>query len=762
MLEVLRRIVQEVNAAPDLHQALRLIVERVKQSMAVDVCSIYLVDTVADQHVLMATEGLNPESVGKVRMDFEHGLVSLVAERAEPVNLSNATEHPRYEYFPETGEERYQAFLGVPIIHHRKVLGVLVVQRRTAYRFVEDEVTFLITVASQLAGGIAHAEASGGIRGLANSHDDGATPESAFENRPLQGLAAAPGIAMGEAVVVYNRADLDAVPDRPALDIGEEETRFLDAVSAVRQEVEELATRMRDHLPAEELALFDAYRMMLDSNSLSGQIVARIQEGQWAPGALRQIFEEHIRAFRAMDDPYMAERADDIRDLGRRILIHLQRQEQKAPDYPERVVLVGEDIVAANVAEVPTHKLAGIVSMRGSRNSHAAILARAMGLPAVMGVSHLPVGRVDGRTLIADGFSGLVYVSPSQEVWKEYQRLVSEEEELAAGLDHLRDLPAESPDGHRIPLYVNTGLVSDMSASRQSGAEGIGLYRTEFPFMSRERFPGEEEQAEIYRAVLESFAPRPVILRTLDVGGDKALPYFPIEEDNPFLGWRGIRITLDHPEIFMVQLRAMLQASVGFTNLHLLLPMISSVGELDEAQALLRRAHRELRDEGLAVEMPKVGVMIEVPSAVYLADRLAERADFLSIGTNDLTQYLLAVDRNNSRVAELYDALHPSVLAAMQQTVIGARKHGRPVSVCGEMASDPAAVILLVAMGMDSLSTSVSSLPRVKWVIRSISQARAQEVLEEVLTYDDPVVIRTRLNAELESYGLGGLIRPGK
>ncbi|MFO8154510.1 MAG: phosphoenolpyruvate--protein phosphotransferase [Pseudomonadota bacterium] len=759
MLEVLRRIVQEVNAADDLHQALRLIVERVKQSMAVDVCSIYLVDTTTEQHVLMATEGLNPESVGTVRMDYEHGLVSLVAERAEPVNLSNATEHPRYEYFPETGEERFLAFLGVPIIHHRQVLGVLVVQRRTAYRFVEDEVTFLITVASQLAGGIAHAEVSGGIRGLVEED----TPEAIFEHRPLQGLAAAPGVAMGHAVVVYNQADLNAVPDRATTTPEEDEMRLLEAVSSVRQEVDDLAARMRDHLPSEELALFDAYRMMLDSNSLSGQIAERIRAGQWAPGALRQVFDEHVRAFSSMDDPYLAERADDIRDLGRRILVHLQRQEQQQPpDYPDRVVLIGEEIVAANIAEVPPEKLAGVVSMRGSRNSHAAILARAMGLPAVMGVNHLPVSRMDGRSLIADGYSGRVYINPSQEVWNEYQRLVSEEEELTAGLTHLRELPAETTDGVRIPLYVNTGLVSDMSASRQSGAEGIGLYRTEFPFMIRERFPGEEEQAEVYRTVLESFEPRPVILRTLDVGGDKALPYFPINEDNPFLGWRGIRITLDHPEIFMVQLRAMLQASLGFTNLNLLLPMIGSVAELDEALTLLRRAHRELHDEGIPVTMPRVGVMVEVPSAVYLADRLAARVDFLSIGTNDLTQYLLAVDRNNARVAELYDALHPAVLAAMQQTLDGARRHQCPVSVCGEMAGDPAAVILLLAMGMDSLSTSVSSLPRVKWVIRSISHARAREILEEVREYDDPAAIRGRLDSELDRLGLGGLIRAGK
>ena len=758
MLGTLRRIVQEVNAAPDLPRALQLITGRVKQAMDVDVCSVYLVDTSRDELVLMATEGLNPESVGQVQMAFDRGLAGLVAERAEPANISDATLHPRYEYFPTTGEERYRAFLGVPIIHHRQVLGVLVVQRSEVYRFGEDEVTFLITVASQLAGGIAHAEASGGIDGL-GGHDAGA---EAFEHRPLQGLAAAPGVAMGQAVVIYPEADLEAVPDRQARDPEAEEARFNEALVAVREEVENLAARMREQLPAEDLALFDAYRMMLESDSLAGKVIDRIRTGQWAPGALRQTVAEHLRVFEAMEDPYLSERADDIRDLGRRILVHLQQHTPAAPEYPDRVVLVGEDIAASHIAEVPPDRLAGLVSMRGSRNSHAAILARAMGIPAVMGLDNLPVGRMDGRDLIADGYTGRVYIAPSDEVRKEFQRLVDEEAELAAGLDHLRDLPAETGDGYRIPLLVNTGLVSDVSASRQSGAEGIGLYRTEFPFMVRERFPGEEEQAEIYRAVLEAFNPRPVTLRTLDVGGDKALPYFPIEEDNPFLGWRGIRITLDHPEIFITQLRAMLRASEGMSNLQLLLPMVSGVAELDDALVLLRRAHREVVDEGLDVAMPKVGVMVEVPSAVYQARELAQRADFLSVGTNDLTQYLLAVDRNNARVADLYDSLHPSVLRAMVQIVEGARAYGRPVSVCGEMAGDPAAVILLVGMGMDSLSTSVSSLPRVKWVIRSITRERASALLAEVLNYEQPAAIRQRLNTEIESLGLGGLIRPGK
>jgi phosphotransferase system enzyme I (PtsP) len=339
---------------------------------------------------------------------------------------------------------------------------------------------------------------------------------------------------------------------------------------------------------------------------------------------------------------------------------------------------------------------------------------------------------------------------------------VGEEAALSEELLVLKDLPSETLDGQHIALYVNTGLLSDLTPTEQSGAEGIGLYRTEFPFMVRQRFPGEAEQHEIYRQVLEAFAPRPVVLRTLDVGGDKALPYFPIQEDNPFLGWRGIRITLDHPEIFLVQVRAMMRASVGSNNLNILLPMISDVAELHDALALVHQAYGELLEDGIDVVMPKVGVMIEVPSAVYQAGSLSRRVDFLSIGTNDLTQYLLAVDRNNARVAELYDSLHPAVIRAMLQVVESARVHNKPVSVCGEMAGDPAAAILLVGMGIHSLSMNVSSLARVKWVVRNMTQDRAMEILSEVLMMEDVHSIRNYLNNTLEMAGMGGLVRAGK
>lgn len=757
MLDTLRRIVQEVTAAKDLDQALEVIVVRMKKAMAVDVCSIYLMDKSLDENVLMATDGLNAEAVGMVRMKKNQGLIGLVVEREEPVNLDDAPAHPRYQYFPETGEERYHSFLGVPIVHHRQLQGVLVVQRHAKKQFSEDKVTFMVTIAAQLAGAIAHAEVSGGINGL-NKKSHGVR-----DGAPLKGQSGAAGVAIGTAVVNYALANLDAIPDRPAGDVKQEIHLFKTAVADVRKDIQSMLTRMKKILPAEDRALFDAYLMMLEGDAITGEVIRRIKEDSWASGALRETITEHMRVFDAMEDDYLRERADDVRDLGRRILEKLRTKDtQKPKKFPTRTVLVGDEITASMLAEVPIKRLAGVVSKRGSQTSHVAILARAMGVSAVMGVDDLPVSRMDGRSIIVDGYAGRVYIDPSHAIREEYKHLLREEAELSKELRELRDQPAITPDNIGIPLYVNSGLLADVSPSRKSGAEGIGLYRTEFPFMVRDRFPGEDEQFHIYRQVLKSFSPAPVTLRTLDVGGDKALPYFPITEDNPFLGWRGIRISLDHPEIFMVQLRAMLRASAGLSNMNILFPMISSIAEVDDALRLLRRAHHELIDSGVSISMPRIGVMIEVPSAVYQVRELARRVNFISVGTNDLTQYLLAVDRNNARVAGLYDSLHPSVLRAMQQIVEGAKAEKTPVSVCGEMAGDPAAVILLLGMGIDNLSMSAANLPRVKWVIRTFTRRKARLLLKEALTLEYAHSIRSFLNAALEDAGLGGLVRAGR
>jgi phosphotransferase system enzyme I (PtsP) len=751
MLEALRRIVNEVDNAPDLEQALAVIVGRVKEAVGADVCSVYLNDYDNRRHVLQATDGLRPEAVGRVRIELGRGLVGLVTERAEPINLDDANAHPRYLRMTDTGEQRYHGFLGAPIIQNRKVLGVLVLRRRDTGHFAEDEVTFVVTLASQLAGAITFARTSGE---LARLQDEG------IPQRFLPGLAASPGIGLGTAAVVYPPADLNAIPDRKTEDQALEEESFLSAIQDVAEDLDRFAVRTQPHLSAEDLALFDAWRLMLESETLIDGTLARIRSGNWAPGSLRETIAEHARVFDAMEDPYLRERGSDVRDLGRCILMRLQNLTAAPVQYPARTILVGEEISAMQIADVPRDRLAGVVSTVGSGSSHVAILARGMGVPAVMGVSDLPVSRVEGRELVVDGYRGRVYVAPGPAVRKEYQRLAEDDRALSHELQALKDLPAETTDGYQIPLYLNTGLVSEHRPMGIEDAAGVGLYRTELPFIVRDSFPGEAAQMANYRTVLELFAPRPVTIRTLDIGGDKPLPYFPMNEANPFLGWRGIRITLDHPEIFLTQVRAILRAAVGLDNLQLLLPMISTVTEVDEALLLVHRAHDELLEEGYPVRMPPVGVMIEVPAAVYQSEALARRVDFLSVGTNDLTQYLLAVDRNNPHVAKLYDELHPAVLRALMQILVGARVHGREVSICGEMAGDPLAAVLLLGMGVHSLSMGAGSLLRVKRVIRSISRTRAREVLKVALQCESAEAVRRLLLDVLDTVGLTALVRP--
>ncbi|SDU25395.1 phosphoenolpyruvate--protein phosphotransferase [Halopseudomonas salegens] len=751
MLNTLRRIVQEVNVARDLTAALDIIVQRVKEAMGTEVCSVYLYNPDTARYVLMATEGLNKDAVGLVSLASNEGLIGYVGAREEPVNLEDAAMHPRFRYFAETGEERFASFLGVPIIHHRRVMGVLVVQQKERRQFDEGEESFLVTMSAQLAGVIAHAEATGSIGGLGWGGE-------AVQDTRFDAVPGAPGFAIGQAVVILPPADLGAVPDKTVSDVTAELELFRSAISSVRGDMQDLSSKLSTQLRPEELALFDVYLMMLDDAALGREVVDIIRSGQWAQGALRQVISDHVNRFEMMDDPYLRERASDVKDLGRRILAYLQESGQEDRVYPDQTVLVSEEISPAMLGEVPKEKLVGLVSVLGSGSSHVAILARAMGVPTVMGAVDLPYTRMDGMELIVDGSQGEVYSNPSAELRRHYLDLVQEEKELIQGLEKLREVPCVTVDGHRMPLWVNTGLFADVARSLDRGAEGVGLYRTEVPFMVQDRFPSEKEQQATYREQLEAFHPLPVTMRTLDIGGDKALTYFPIKEDNPFLGWRGIRVTLDHPEIFLVQVRAMLKASQGLNNLRIMLPMISSVYEVEEALHLIHRAHSEICDEGFDVPMPPVGVMIEVPAAVYQARELVQMVDFLSVGTNDLTQYLLAVDRNNPRVADIYHSLHPAVLQALMKIATACRDAGKPMSVCGEMAGDPAAAVLLMAMGCDVLSMNATNLPKVKWLLRQIRLSDARALLNEALEIDNPFLVQSTLHMALRNMGLGKVL----
>lgn len=756
MLKTLKRITQQINTTSTLAEALDMMVRLVRDAFKAQACTIYLLDAKKAEYVFMATEGLNQSLRRKIRFPINEGLVGLVGRREEPINLDEASIHPDFLFAPGAGEEKYKAFLGVPIIHHRRLFGVLVVQQEERRFFDESEEAFLLTIALQLAGTIAHAETTGELRELLRHPIDEVEHESTYVGTP--GVS---GVAIGKAVVVYETEDIEAIPDRKITHTDAEIAMFEGALMEARADMVKLMERMATVLKPEELVLFNVYLQILDHSSFARDVIEYIKKGNWAQGALKQTVKQYIAKFEAMDDEYLKERAADIRDLGRRILSRIRARKPDIIEYPEQTVLLSDEVTASMLAEVPEGRLVGVVSVRGSSNSHAAIIARSMGVPCVMGVQGLDIDKWMNATIIVDGYFGQVYINPSSDLLKEFEKLAAEERELDAKLVALRGLPAETPDGHRVKLYVNTGMV-DSGLSMSVGADGIGLYRTEVSFMGKDRFPSEEEQFVLYRQLLKAFAPRPVIMRTLDIGGDKPLPYFPVHEDNPFLGWRGIRITLDHPDVFLVQLRAMLRANFELNNLKILLPMITSVNEVTDSLQLIHQAYQEVVEEGCKVKFPSIGVMIEVPSAIYLAKELANKVDFLSVGSNDLTQYLLAVDRTNMKIANLYDHLHPSLIRALAHVVEAVHTEGKTVGICGEMASDPLAVVLLLALGFDYLSMNAANLPRMKWVIKNFSLNTARKILKNVLTMDDPKMIRFHLQATLDEAGLGGLIRAGK
>ncbi|MGI9251563.1 MAG: phosphoenolpyruvate--protein phosphotransferase [Pseudohongiellaceae bacterium] len=754
MLKRLQRIVQEVNTAENLQSAMDIIVTRVREALDAQACWVFLLDEAINSYVLMAAEGLSKQAVGQVRLAVSEGLVSHVAQQAEPLNLPDASLHPDYHYLKGTGEEQFHAFLGVPIIHHREVLGVIVVRRTDRQRFDESEEALLVTLSAQLASVIAHAEAVGIIEGLSLSGDKAS-------DTVFTGVSGSSGVAIGKAVVVFHPADLSQIPIRPAVDVEAEIAFFNSCIEQVRQDITALHGRLEGQVAEEERQLFDVYLRMLDDDALGKEVVERIRMGHWAQGALAFVARAHVRSFEAMHDPYLSERAMDIKDLCSRVLAYLQEKKPVSIEYLDNTVLVAEELTPAMLAEVPKEKLKGLVSISGSSNSHVAILARTMGIPTVMGAVDLPFSQIDGREVIVDGYKGEIISNPSTTLLESYQATIREQDELIKELESLKDLPCETADKHRIHLWVNTGLISDVMRSIDQGAEGIGLFRTEVPFMLAERFPSEQEQTVIYRDQLEAFAPKLVTMRTLDVGGDKALSYFPIDEANPFLGWRGIRVTLDHPEIFSAQIRAMLRASLGLDNLQIMLPMVSNVNEVEAAMQLIHKACNELKREekGHKVKFPPVGVMIELPAAVYQTRTLARMVDFISVGSNDLTQYLLAVDRNNPRVANLYTSFHPAVLQALQHIADETHAENKVVSICGEMAGDPGGAMLLMAMGYDILSMNTATLLKVKAVLRDITLDAARELLAHVMTLDDAGEVRGAMNEALDREGVDPLLR---
>ena len=748
MLSQLRDIVEHVSKVEDVHAALEMLVQQTCAAMKTECCTIYLANKDKQRLELMATQGLTFEG-DTIQIGFDEGLVGLVKRTAEPINLAEAAKHPAFKFFPELGEDVYHSFLGTPIIHRKQVLGVLVVQQKTSRQFSEMEESFLVTLSAQVAVLIAHAIAQG--HGF---FDDNAVSV-------IKGIGASSGVAIGPIWWDNTQPDLSDVFPASTLDVAREQELLSVAIENALADFKRMRKKLDLELNKDALAIFDLFTHLLNDPMLRNDLKAQIQKGDKADWALRQVVESYANRFAKMSDVYLRERAQDVKELGQRLLFFLHDTEYPIHEFSEPVIFVVRELTASILASIPKEQLLAVVSLEGAANSHAAILSRAMGIPAVMGVNTNPA-LLSGKLGIVDGYSGEIFPDPSHELLSEYRELVTEESELSQMVESTAGLEAATKDGQRIQVMLNAGLSADTSISINKNVDGVGLYRTEISFLLQQQFPSEEEQLHQYRSVLSAYPSKRVVMRTLDIGGDKALPYLPIDEDNPFLGWRGIRFTLDHPDIFLIQIRAMLRASVGIDNLSILLPMVSSVQEFDDAATLIEQAYQEVLVEHPEVKKPEIGVMIEVPSMLYILPFMAERVDFVSVGTNDLTQYLLAVDRNNAQVADIYETLHPSVLAAMKHIFATCQSYHLPVCICGELAGDPIGALLLVGLGYDTLSMNTSNVAKVKYLLQQSSLDELKQLADKALMQPYGKTIYNQMREYFENKGLAGFIRAGK
>ena len=744
-----------VEPGADLRETLDRIVAMIAAGMEVEVCSVYLFDPERDRLVLRATIGLERDSVGKVSMRTNEGLVGLVIETMAPVAVADAISHQRYKYFPETGEEKYHSFLGVPMqIGKRQPIGVLVAQTLRRRKFTRNEIMLLTTAATQVAQILSHFRLRETLatkerereeyrrrmieanRQLKDYEKIGGKPRLKAPvkiRRPrLVGLAAAPGFAHGRAHVVGTfLSTVDR--NQRSRDHQAELKRLDEALARSRTELETLKARMAPLMAEADLEIFDGHRLILEDPEFVDRIRDTINAGYAAESALFRVVDEMTTSMMALADGYLRERASDFRDVGQRLLRHLSQEDRKAA-FSKSTILVAEELTLAQLTLVSHENLAGMALQSGGVTSHAAILARSFEIPTVVGVDHLIESVVEGDDLVLDGNSGIIYVNPSVEVEREYDTLRERYDAFKRDLLALKPGPTTTRDGHRVQMLANIALYNDIPLALRYGAEGVGLLRSEFSFLTYEDFPDENQQLSLYSRMLAPMEKRPVTIRTLDIGADKYPPYLRVpREDNPFLGWRSIRISLEMAGLFKVQLRAILRAAARY-NVRILFPMISSVEELRRAREILQEAQSELYREGLEHNPNiEVGIMIEVPAAVWLAPRLVREVDFFSIGTNDLIQFLLAADRNNPKVAQLHEALHPAVLTALSEVASVAKGAGKEVCICGEMASDPLCTLLLVGLGLDQLSMSPLFIPVVRKLVRETDFQSARLIARDVL-----------------------------
>ncbi len=767
-VSLLADVAEIVSRSHDLQETLANVIDLVAKRLDADACSIYLTDTDMHHLTLTATNGLEPASVQGVRLSFGEGLVGLAAERGEPVAIEDAKSHPQYRYFPETGEERFESLLAAPLIVQGVPIGVLVVQTVERRAFDQRDIDLLQTCAQLLAPVVINARLLSSVRddeaeraravselaaaGIIQPRRERAPDQRNIE---LRGIATSRGVAIGPIFRLPEPVDLDTLTYAPSEDPDREKADLLNALAEARREIDAMREVVGERFGPEFAAVFYTQMQILEDHGFIQKLEAEIDQEHDAQVALRRVLDAYRETFDRIEDPYFRERGADVQDVGRRVMEKLLGVRFHVPTLEHGSVIVVDQILPALFAQLEMDKVAALVSEHGGPTSHGAIFARTLEIPAITGVHGLlGEGRV-GETAIVDGGSGRIYLSPDDSLLSEYQQAREQYHVTVAHLDAMRDRPAETRDGRTLRLTANVGLLNDLRLTEKHGAEGVGLFRTELLALAHRGFPSEEEQEQLYEKVCGTVAPRPVTIRTLDLGGDKGIPNVGLEdEENPQLGCRSIRLTLDNRRVFRAQLRAILRSSVS-GNVRLLLPMISGVGELREAREVIDQARRELDRAGVPYdENIPIGTMIEVPSAALIAPVLAAECDFFSIGTNDLTQYTLAVDRGNDRVAHLFNPLHPGVLMLIDATMRAARNAGIPVSLCGEMATNPLAVPILVGLGIGELSGAPSAVPLVKEIIRALDSRDAERDARRALAAPTAEAVHTIAASRLREAGL--------
>jgi phosphotransferase system enzyme I (PtsP) len=739
-VSLLADVAEVVARSHDLDETLQNVVELVAKRLDTDVCSVYLIEADLTRLTLSATIGLYREAVGRVQLPVGEGLVGLAAERREAVVVERAESHPRYKYFPETGEERFSSLMAAPLIVRGVTIGVLVVQTREPRQFDAHEISMFQTCAQLIAPVVINARL---LSLVGETEEDIArtsaelalhgirvkSPQAPRAQRSvaLRGLGTSRGIAIGKVHRLENPLDLAELDYQPNPDGAREEQDLMRALQDARRALDSTREEVGDQFGPDFSAVFHTHIQILEDKGFVSKLRDEVRDTSNAHLALRNVLDAYRRTFGRIEDPYFRDRIADVEDVGRRVMEQLLGVRDHATALEEGSIVVTDNILPSHFARLELDKVAAIVSEHGGPTSHGAILARTLEIPAVMGVARLLETVQPGETAIVDGGEGSVFLAPDERLIAEYERARQRHVIATSHLDALRDRPAETRDGRRIALSANCGLISDLKLVEQHGADGIGLFRTEMLAFAHRGFPEEEEQEQLYERVAAFLAPRPVTFRTLDLGGDKDMPGLGAsQEENPQLGCRSIRLSLLHLDAFRAQLRAVLRASAK-GNVRLLLPMISSLDEIRRARELIEEAKEELRAMGTPFDAGiPVGAMIEVPAAALTADALARECDFFSIGTNDLTQYTLAVDRGNERVAHLYDPLHPAVLALIDRSVRAASREGIPVTLCGELASNPLAVPILIGLGIQELSSAPSAVPIVKEIVHGLDYGESE------------------------------------